>query len=973
MQMGEVKMDQQYSMFQGIKPTVAIAVAMIIGNSVASAQQAVEQLEEVRVTASRIQRSGFEAPTPTTVIGSDIIESRAAVRVSQVLFEIPALRPTATAVPFSSSAGGTYANLRNLNPLSGPLQSGTRTLVLVDGRRVVPNTATGLVDLNAIPTSLIERVEVVTGGASAAWGSDAVAGVTNFILKKKVDGLDFSAQYGMSQRKDAKERSLTAAWGHGYAGDRGQIMFAAEYSSLDDIPTYGDRDWGSHQYGWINGTAYGLPNRVTMAGVTASGLTAGGVITQPNGTPIPTTGAISALRGLQFGPGGTVVPFRYGSYLGNNQMVGGDGAVLSTLGSLGAPTDRFNAYGRTTFDFSDKLSGFAELAYAESKSVVDTQPMYLPNGDGALIIQRDNAFLPASLRTTMVTNNITSFGVSRWLPEFGRYSVGASRSAVTRGAAGLNGELGQGWKWKAYVGAGSTDYYDKALNNINEPNLRAAVDTVVGPGGTPICRINSTVAADIAIVSAANYQGRGARSGCVAANPFGPNSFTQAAIDYIIGTSSAVSKIKESSGGASVQGEPFGTWAGSVSLAAGLDYRKDSVDQVADATALQTSPAYQTGAWQFSNRRPLKGSVHVTEFFAETVVPLAKDLALARALDLNAAVRTADYSTSGSVTSWKAGLTYEPVDGFRIRGTRSRDIRAANLNELYTVGVTVVGAVVDYGRTGNPSASVPTTTVGNQALKPETAKTTTVGMSWRPSFLPGFETSIDYYKINIQDAIGSLGGQNIVNACYGKSPFTSVQSTYCSLISRDANGVISNILNQNLNLAFVNTRGVDLEAAYRFQMSDLIASAGGSMNIRILGTYVDKSDENNGIVTVDRAGQLGNSHWRVAGSVNYANGPFAAYMQVRFIEPAKIDNTYGPNDIANNRVPARTYVNTSAQYTLFDSDTRGRLQIYGNINNLFDKDPPIIPSASATPGQTTLSPDYDKIGRYFALGARYHF
>jgi len=950
----------------------AVALALAAGAAQAQSAQAGD-LEEFSVTASRIQRSGFEAPTPTTVIGEEVIESRAAVRMAQVMFEIPAMRPTAVAVPFSAAAGGTYANLRNLNPLSGPLQSGTRTLVLVDGRRVVPNTATGLVDLNSIPTSLVERVDVVTGGASAAWGSDAVAGVTNFVLKKKLEGVQLSAQYGLSQRGDYDEQSYTFSWGQGFAGGRGQVMFAGEYSALDDIPTYGDRSWGRNQWGWINGTAFGLPNRSTKQGVTASGLTAGGVITQPNGTPIPTTGAISALRGIQFGPGGSVLPFNYGQFLGNNQMVGGDGAVLSTLGKLGAPTDRRNAYGRATFDFTDTVSGFAELAYARSKSVVDTQPMYLPNGDGALIIQRDNAFLPTSLRNTMVTNNISTFGVSRWIPEFGMYSVGASRSAVMRGAAGLEGRIGEGWKWSAYVSAGSTDYYDRALNNINEPNLRAAVDSVIGPNGTPICRINSTVAGDITITSAANYQGRGAAAGCVAANPFGAGSFSQAAVNYILGTSSADAKIKQQAGGASIQGEPFSTWAGAISVAAGVDYRKDSISQTADPIAQQTSPAYQTGAWQFANRRPLNGSVNVKEFFGETIVPLAKEAAWAHSLDLNAAVRVADYSTSGSVTSWKAGLTYEPLAGVRFRGTRSRDIRAANLNELYTVGVTVVGAVVDYGRTGNPSASVPTTTVGNAGLKPETADTTTVGVSWRPGFIDGLETSIDYYSIDITDAIGSLGGQNIVNACYGRSPFTSVQAGYCSLISRDTNGVISDIRNQNLNLAALKTKGVDLEVDYRFQLADLMAGSAGTMGLRLLGTHVDNLKQNNGIVTVDRAGEQGNARWRLTGTVNYANGPLSAYMQVRYVDAVKVDNTYGPNDIDDNTIPSRTYVNTSVHYTLFDSQTRGNLQIFGDINNLLDKAPPIVPSASATPGQTVLAADYDKIGRYFSFGARYRF
>ncbi|MGC4028801.1 MAG: TonB-dependent receptor [Steroidobacteraceae bacterium] len=957
----------------GGRSTVASAVLLALMTSGAAYGQAADSdvatLAEVQVTASRIQRTGFEAPTPTTMVGADQIEARAAVRVSQVLFEIPALRPTATAVPFSASAGGSYANLRNLNP-GAPTQTATRTLVLVDGHRVVPNTATGLVDLNSIPTSLIERVEVVTGGASAAWGSDAVAGVTNFILKKKVDGFDTSVQYGQSGHGDFQEKNLSLAWGTSYSEGRGEVMVAGEYSDLDDIASYADRSWGRHQYGWVSGTIDGRNvTRITMPGVVSSGVTAGGVIVAANGGPVA---ASSPLRGIQFGPGGQAQPFQYGTYLGNNQMVGGSGPALSLMGKLGAPVTRMNALGRTTFAFTDTLNGFAELAYAESKSIVQTQPTYLPNGDPILTIQRDNAFLPTSVRNLMPVG--TTFGLGRFIPEFGEYSLGASRTAVTRAAAGLDGKFGDGWKWDAYVGAGSTDYYDKALNNINEPNLRAAVDSVIGPDGTPICRINSQVASDIAITSAANYQGRGAAAGCVAANPFGAGSFTPAVVNYVVGTSAATATIKQQSAGASLQGEPFSTWAGAVSIAGGLDYRRDSVDQTADATAQATTPAFQTGSWQFANRRPINGSYNVKELFAETLVPLAKGITMLQELNLNAAARVSDYSTSGSVTSWKAGLTWGPGGGLRLRATQSRDVRAANLVELYTVGVSIVGGVVDYGRPGNPTPSVPTTTIGNPDLKPETADTTTIGFTWQPSFVPGLQASIDYFKIDLKDAIGSLGGQNIVNACYGAGAFAGkARPELCPLIARDSSGVISNITNQNLNLAFANTRGVDMELSYAFGLDQLFSSASGRMTLRLLGTYTDVSNENNGIVTVDRAGQIGNSRWRMASSASYNNGPLDLFLQARYLDAAKIDVTYGPNDIDNNRVPSYIYLNGSVQYTLFNSETRGRLQLFGNVNNIFDKAPPLVPSASPAPGQTALAPDYDKIGRYFSLGARYHF
>lgn len=949
----------------------AVLIALVTSNA-AYGQSEVGALDEIQVTASRIQRSGFEAPTPTTMVGADEIEAQAAVRISDVLFDIPALRPTATAPVFTASAGGTYANLRNLNPAMAQ-QTATRTLVLVDGRRIAPNAATGLVDLNAIPTSLVERVEIVTGGASAAWGSDAVAGVTNFILKKKVEGFDATVQYGVSGHGDFQEKSTSLAWGTSYAGGRGQVMLAGEYSDLSDIPTNADRSWGNRQYGWVSGVIDGRNvNRITMPGVVASGLTAGGVIVGANGAPLPVS---NPLRGIQFGPGGQSMPFEYGTYLSNNVMVGGSGAALTQYGALANPIERMSAYGRTTFAFTDTLNGFVELAYSSAEARVAAQPNYVPNGDPIITIRRDNAFLPASVRNIMTANDLATFSMGRQNPEFGLYSESSSSTATTRFAAGLDGKLGNGWRWDLYLGAGTTDYTEKVLNNTNQPNWRAALDSVIGPNGTPICRVDSTLASDIAITSAASYQGRGAAPGCVAANPFGAGSISQAVVDYVQGTSWALATIDQQSAGASIQGEPISTWAGPVSLATGLDYRRDSINQTADALAQVTTPAFQSGTWQFANRRPLKGAYNVKEAFVETIVPLAKGMTLLQELDLNAAARIADYSNSGSVTSWKAGLTWGPGGGLRLRATRSRDIRAANLVELYTPGVFFTGTTTDYGRPGNPSPQTVTVTMGNPTLKPEKADTTTIGFTWQPDFVPGLQTSVDYYNIDLKDAIGSLGGQNIVNACYGAVAFAgNARPEMCSLISRDpVSGNISLITNQNLNLAYTKTSGVDMELGYTFAMNQLFSSASGRMSLRLLGTYVDELLNNNGIVTTDSVGGTGNSRWRLTGSARYTTGPLSLYLQARYLDAALVNTNYGPNDIDNNHVPSYIYLSGSVHYTLFENEGRGRLQLFGNINNILDKAPPTIPSASAAPSQTLLGQDYDKIGRYFSMGVRFHF
>lgn len=923
-------------------------------------------LEEISVTASRIQRTGFEAPTPITMIGDDEIKARAATRINQILFEMPALRPTATFAPSAERAGGVYANLRSLNPGS-PVLTATRTLVLVDGRRIVPNTVTGLVDLNAIPTSLVERVEVVTGGASAAWGSDAVAGVTNFILKRRIDGLESTVQYGQSQHGDQKEQSVSLGWGTSYGGGRGELMVAGEYSKLYDNAYTGDRDWGNRRYGWVAGAIDGRNvTRIALPGVTTSQVTYGGVITNINGTPLPVS---HPLRGIQFGPGGAPQAFTYGRYLTNTLMVGGSGTNLSHLIALSAPLTRNNVYGRTTFDLTDTTQLFFEASYADTEVAVNLQPNFLPNGDSVLTIQRDNAFLPTSIRTLMTSSNpqIAAFGLGRVNPEFGVYQRGESRAKARRVAAGISGALVGSWTYQVHAGAGKTDYFDRNLNNVRQSNLRAAVDSVIGPTGTPICRINSTIASDIAIVSAANYQGRGADPGCVPANPFGPGSLTPAVADYVLGTSFAIADIEQQSAGASLQGEPFSSWAGPVSVAAGLEYRKESVAQFTDSTTLLSTPAFQTGGWQLANRRPLNGSYNVKEAFAETVVPLLAERPFAEALDFNAAVRGTDYSTSGVVTSWKAGLTYTPIDGLLFRATRSKDIRAPNLTELYTPGISIIVPIVDYGRPGNPSPSAAVTTIGNSELEPETADTDTIGVTWQPSGIPGLRTSVDFYRINLKDAIGSFGGQNIVNACYGVAPFSAPVTSACGLISRDSNGVITSVANASLNLAFTNTQGIDTEVSYR------IGQGERNWTLRLLATHLDSLDINSGIVTIDRAGEIGNSKWRLNGSVTYNSGPFTAFLQGLWLEKGKIDNTYTRNDIYDNNVPSFFYMNGSAQYSFEIGDHLSDLQVFFSVNNILDRDPPIIPAAASHAGQVSTLPDYDKIGRYFTAGVRLRF
>jgi outer membrane receptor protein involved in Fe transport len=934
------------------------------------ASDAEPAMAEIAVTATRIQRSGFTAPTPTTLLGSEDRELRATVNVAALLNELPSVRPAAAALT-SQNTGIQAINLRGLN---GNNNASTRTLVLVDGRRFVPTTLTGVVDSNVVPSSLVERVEVVTGGASAAWGSDAVAGVVNFIFKDKIEGFQGEAQYGMSQRGDNEETSLSLAWGTGFAGDRGQLMIAGEYSELKDRQTWGDRDWSNRRTGFVSGNVNGTNlTRVQVDGLTMSGVTTGGVITAANGGPLP---ASSPLRGIQFGAGSTVQPFNYGTNAGNVVMVGGDGDWWEDYLLMSAPVERKNAYARTTFQFTDSLRGSLEASLMKSSTASPTQPLYHPNADAPITITRDNAYLQtlpglAPLRSILAANpSINSFTVGRRHVELGR-DIFAVDNESTRFVGALDGEIGERWRWKAYATHGETDYESNVPNHLIAPNSRASFDAVL-ENGQIICRINSTSPANIAITSAPTYAGRGASAGCVPGNVFGPGSLDAAVKDYTVAAQTFSATYKQDAAAASLQGEPFSTWAGEVSVAGGVEWREESVEGDSDPISQLTNPVYLTGGFQFGNPKPIRGSYDVKEAFLETVVPLAADQAWARNLDLNAAVRRTDYSTSGLVTTWKGGLTYRPVESLLFRGTKSRDIRAANLNELYASSTIIAFGATDYGLIVNGQPSVYNgiqSTTGNPSLAPEEADTKTFGVSWSPSFLNGFRASVDYFDIGISGSITARTAQSIVNSCYGQQG--SPQNTAdCALISRDAsNGRISAVNTFPINAQEQSTRGVDYEIGYDTALPE--GFGGGNLRLRLLATQLMRLT----ILGVDRAGEIGTGtsspRWRGNLSATYQKGAWTVFGQTRYIDSGTYDNSFGPTAISSNEMGSRTYVDATVQYQFEFSGLRN-FNVFGRVTNLLDKDPPVIGNALINSPPVNQSM-YDVGGRSFVVGARVGF
>lgn len=896
-----------------------LALACMLQTAPAVAQEA--SVEEVVVTASRVNRTGFDAPTPTTVVGAENLQAVAATNVADMLNTLPAFAGGTTPATTSHSSQNAGANFLNLRDLGN-----NRTLVLIDGRRHVPTTSSGLVDINVIPAALLGRVEVVTGGASAAWGSDAVAGVVNLIFREDLEGLEGQVQGSITEHGDNEEVNVALAGGFRFADGRGHFMAASEYVDTKEIGS--DRDWFREHWMTIANPAYaagnGQPQNLIRPNVTTSVATLGGLITA------------GPLRGLQFLPGGQVGQFRYGNNVGTQYQTDGDGVYPGDLINMVTPLTRANLFTRTTFDVTDNVQAFMEASVAYSETTFNLSTSY---DLGTLTIQRDNAFLPASVGALMDQNGVTNFRMGRINRDIG-FNVVDNKNATGRIAVGLKGGFGDGWNWDAYYQYGKNRYAARIFNNRIAANFTNALDAVVNPAtGQIVCR------------SSLSSPG----NGCVPINLFGEGAPSAAAIDYVTGSQHLVANIEQQAAAASLSGEPFSTWAGPVSVATGFEYRKDSVDQRVDAMA-------QVSAFSIGNPKAMDGSYNVKEAFVETVVPLAKDAAFAKSLDFNGAVRVTDYSTSGTVWTWKAGATYEPIDGLTLRVTRSRDIRAPNLNELYSSYVLTFSAITD-PVTGRQS-TVRSPQQGNLGLKPEKADTFTAGVVYEPGFAPRLRMSVDYYDIDLKGAISTLTGQQIVNRCAAGS------TDLCSYITRNSDGSLAEVMRTFINLSSIQMRGVDTEISYRTPMSEIFEAVDGDLTLRLLATYLDRYLTDDGSTVIDSAGEVANNrpHWRWTATASYENGPFKGFLQGRYIGEGvyDVEQTYD-----NNHVDSQFVVTASAAWKLMDDGARS-LEAFGVVNNLFDADPPVAPYTFIF-GSPASANVHDVIGRRFTLGLRFTY
>lgn len=948
---------------------------------------------DVIVTGSRIARLGLEAPTPTKVLTSGALEARGSTSIGEFLAEVPSFRNTQGPQTSTQSTLGTGQFSPDLRALGV-----IRTLTLVDGRRFVPSAATGQVDLNLVPQILISRIDVVTGGASAAYGSDAVAGVVNVILDKRLEGLKGDGSLGISDKGDDRESRLSLAFGTPFAGGRGHFIIGGDYVKSEGILYTGARDAFSSQPGLVSyvGTRpTGVPSRGYATGVQFINMAYGGLITGVNADLNAANGA-DVLRGIQFGPGGVPTSFNYGNFANYGSgstlatgFTGGNAGLFPQDGfPIVTPVERRVALAHVDFDVTSAVSLFAEGSYGKSGARSASPPVRdtATTGATATTILRDNAYLPASIRQTMIANNITSFTLGRAYNDFG--TVGTDNQNETwRVVGGFNARLGGNWKLDGYYEYGRNQL-DASVSRLRiEQNFRYAVDAV-NVGGQIVCAAtqpNGTVTSTGAVLNRFNA----AATGCVPINLFGQGSPTQQAISYVTGTLDYRVRTEQQVGSVTLQGDLFRLPGGAVSVAVGGEYRKETANATSD-------PISGANGFNYSNPKPYRGSYNTKEAFGEIVAPILKDVRFAQTLELNGAVRYTDYSSSGGVTTWKAGAIYAPTADIRFRATRSRDIRAPNNAELFaTTSATAQlrnpfsGVTSQITQLNQPSPS----------LQPERADTWTAGAVLTPRFLPRFSLSADFYDIKIKGAISSYAAQTVLDNCFaeansGATPF------FCNFVSRSGTGAattINSVSVQLLNLASLQTRGVDFEASYRFPIQtaqftlralasyvpDLIVDDGTGIAptfnaagvIQSLGSRINRAGAVGGFTTGQQTSATDLPHWTATGSVTASEGPFTLNVQGRYIGGGKLDATLvGPGDkyydpaspisIASNRVGARAYLDLSLQIDVI-KEAKRRMQIYFVANNVTDSQPP-FPVIS-------IAGQYDRIGRYFRTGVRFTY
>ncbi|MGX9461646.1 TonB-dependent receptor domain-containing protein [Shewanella sp. A14] len=940
---------------------IAVSAATTFNTFADDVSNTTSTVERISITGSRIIREGAIAPTPVTVITGDELLSTGVTNIGEALNQLPALGNT-----YSLANSGRFIGTSGLNLLDLRSMGSDRTLVLVNGKRHVSSSAgTSSVDVNTIPSVWIEKVEVITGGASAIYGADAVTGVVNFILKKDINGLDISATKGWADDSGHNKDRFSLSYGTDFAQGDGNIAFAVEYSAQEQLRAF-DRDQTSTAF-----TSLTNPNRATVPDDNDPS-NPDRILTPNAGHYTISNAGTFYLDGWKsFNPDGSLRDVYSGQNVDGIRCANCDVTNLNQFVELQPEFERYNLNFKTDYQLNDDHNVYFEAKYVNSQSTNEGQPAYF-FGSSVNNVKIDNAFINPELVALMTANKdnngnnapLDSINIRRFMTDLGVRIEDDTRE-TQRYVLGFDGTVLEDWDYDIYAIYGQTDLERVNKNNLVYDNYANALDSVL-ENGVAVCR--DQAARD---------------AGCVPVNIFGFGAPSQDAIDYINTVSTGTSIIKQTVlGGSMTNSGLFELPGGYVGFSTGVEYRKEESEDF--------EPDNAEGTF-FNALGEDKGDFDVSEIFAEITLPLLADLPMVRQLDLDLAIRFADYSTIGNATTWKSGLSWEVDDQLRVRTTYSEAIRAPNISELYGAASQNFFNVDDSCRAkhineladptlrqancaalGIPASFDPDyddktlegLSGGNRELEAEESTSYTLGIVYQPDFIDGLSITTDYWNIEIENAISAVSPQDIINRCVD-SP-SGVDNEYCSLITRDATShEITQIRQFSLNISSLEAAGIDFDIGYVFEAFN------GDVRSNLIATRLlkrkDYSFQDEPDTFEELAGTAGYAKWQANWSLNYSIDNWDVNWRTRFVEGVSL---YSDKELALNANPNSSmkygdyYISDVAVAYNFDSG----ITLKFGIDNLFDRD---LPYGST--GTNEDSSAYDNVGRFFHTTATYKF
>jgi len=915
-----------------------------------------DAIEEIVVTGSRIKRRDFHSPSPITTIDRDDIVFSGQATLEETLNQMPQIMPDFSRTSNNPGDGTARLNLRGLGA--------GRTLVLLNGRRLAPSGVGSAIDVNNLPQSLIERVEIITGGASTVYGSDAIAGVVNFITRKDFDGFTLDTGVYIAEQGDAEIYDLNIAYGHNLANGRGNITaFAGIYERKASFAsdrtttalTYFD-DWEGNLV--VSGSSRTPATRILFP---AADLGDG---------PVSVT----------FNPDGTPREYLFSEDFFNFQ----DWTYLQT------PMTRYSLGVMADYEISDRFEAYVEAAFTHNEATLNGAPV--PAVTFALV-NTDNPVLVPEAQQVFNDNFLLAPGlagivIGRRLTELDSRRIQSERDYV-RIVAGLRGPVFGEWEFDGWVSYTEASEKERLFNDASESRLLQGL-----------------------LVDPLTDQCFDPTGGCVPLNIFGEGNLSAEGAEFIrISDVVNITERTQKLASLVLTGPLFATWAGQINAATGLEWRSDDGHYKADDIL------FTGDTLGFGGSSPIDGIEKVVEIYAEAIIPLAQNLPWADFLSLEIGGRYSDYKNAGNVETYKIGAEWQPFGALRLRSMSQRSVRAPNNAELFEAQRTDNGEFVgdntnddpcsasnDPIGTGNREKCIvqglapeqvgifeatqffPTDFIsgGNPDLKPEVADTWTIGAVLTPESLSNWSASVDYYEMTVKDTIGGI---NVSFVCFDQQ---NTAGLFCDNIVRDGTGNVVEVTELTSNRGKLQTSGVDTQLQYIGELPSAMALSDGyaQLSVRSIWTHTNSITTQESIVseTFECTGLYGwpctfafdgaGSTWsknRVTTNANYLSGPWNMHLTWRWIEGTVNSAPIGaeilgfpPPDLAIPKIDDEHYFDLGFGYAFQDHIT-----LRFGINNLLDNDPPMMADAVWNNNTDTLL--YDVFGRsyYLSLSASY--